>query len=77
MELKDKIEWVKRGYADGWEGSPRKRAPQCHPDILCLTPEQAPEEVRIYWEGFYAGVKDCAGSRKLQTLFPREQSLPS
>ena len=72
MTLKQKINWIKRGYADAREHKFGKRAPDYDyvmvfngkevdipADIaLGLCKEQAPEEVKLYREGWKSGILD-------------------
>ena len=58
MKLKEKINWINRGYADAREGVTYKRSPDYPIEILQLNNQQAPEEVGLYWEGWNTGIKD-------------------
>jgi len=60
VELKDKIAWIYRGYRDAKEETPYKRSPNYSEEILQLNDEQAPIEVKLYWEGWKAGINDKA-----------------
>ena len=58
MKLKQKIDWICRGYVDARERNPYKRSPDYPIEILQLCKEQAPEEVNLYWEGWMSGIID-------------------
>ena len=53
-------DWLGCGYLDARERIPYKRAPDLPEEVLCLVPEQAPEEARAYWDGWNAGIRDNA-----------------
>lgn len=50
--------WFWRGYRDGQDRTPRKRAPDLPEDVLCLRREEAPREAAAYWDGWDAAIKD-------------------
>jgi len=50
--------WIFKGYQDGREGNPGRQAPDVPEDVLYLCEEQAPADVREYWQGWGAGISD-------------------
>lgn len=56
LTLRQKADWIYRGYADAMERTIYKRSPG--PDPPELPMEQMPDDWGCYFDGFYAGVND-------------------
>lgn len=91
MKPREKTNIFLCGYADGKENEPGKRAPKCEghtvtiitgekievdPEtVLYLCKEQAPEEVSLYWDGFFAGIWDAATIRARQEAQEKREAV--
>ena len=58
MNLRQRVDWILKGYYDARKGTPYRRAPAYPEEVLQLCQEQAPPEVSLYWEGWGAGIND-------------------